>query len=62
MNRSYSQAAPKRPVNLTRNSDLVAMVPELAGIPQRRLGPVVGDLAGARTELPQAIDLLLTGF
>lgn len=45
-----------------QEQDLVAMVPELAGIPQRRLGPVVGDLASARAELLQAIDLLLTGF
>ena len=45
-----------------QGQDLVAMVPELAGIPQRRLGPVLGDLAAARAELLQAIDLLLTGF
>lgn len=45
-----------------QGQDLVAMVPELAGIPQRRLGPVMGDLAGARGEVLQAMDLLLTGF
>lgn len=45
-----------------QGQDLVAMVPELAGIPLRRLGPMLGDLAGARAELLQAIDLLLTGF
>lgn len=41
---------------------LVAMVPELAGIPRRELGPVSGDLESARGEILQAIDLLLTGF
>jgi len=45
-----------------QGQELVAMVPELAGIPQRRLGPVLGNLASARAELLQAIDLLLTGF
>ncbi len=41
---------------------LVVMVPELAGISLRELGPVVGDLAASRGEVLQAIDLLLTGF
>ncbi len=41
---------------------LVVMVPELAGIPRRELGPVSGDLAASRGEILQAIDLLLTGF
>ncbi len=41
---------------------LVAMVPELAGIPRRELGPVSGDLAASRGEILQAIDLLLAGF
>ena len=41
---------------------LVAMVPELAGIARRELGPIAGDLAQARAEVLQAIDLLLTGF
>ena len=38
------------------------MVPELAGIPRRELGPVSGELGSARVEILQAIDLLLTGF
>ena len=41
---------------------LVAMVPELAGVPLKALGPAVGDLAGAGAELIQAMDLVLTGF
>ena len=41
---------------------LVAMVPEMAGISRRELGPPAGDLASARGEILQAIDLLLTGF
>ena len=45
-----------------QGQDLVAMVPELAGVPRHRLGPATGDLAGARAEMLQALDLLLTGF
>lgn len=41
---------------------LVAMVPELAGIAQRELGPLSGVLSSARGEILQAIDLLVTGF
>lgn len=41
---------------------LVAMVPELAGISRRELGPLCGDLGSARGPVLQAIDLLLTGF
>jgi toxin CcdB len=41
---------------------LVAMVPELAGIARREVGPMAGDLAQARAEILQAIDLLMTGF
>ncbi|BDU73353.1 CcdB family protein [Mesoterricola silvestris] len=41
---------------------LIAMVPEMAGIRGRDLGAAVGELASARKEILQAIDLLLTGF
>lgn len=50
------------PVLRFQDRDLVAMVPELAGVPLRALGPPVGDLAGARSEVLGAMDLLLTGF
>lgn len=50
------------PVVEFQGQSLVVMVPELAGIPLRELGPVSGDLASARGEILQAIDLLLTGF
>ena len=50
------------PVVRFQGHPLVAMVPELAGIPQRELGPVAGQLAEAHGEILQAIDLLLTGF
>ena len=41
---------------------LVAMVPEMAGISLRGLGPAAGTLPEARQAVLQAIDLLLTGF
>lgn len=50
------------PVVVFQGESLVAMVPELAGIPRRELGPVSGDLVSARAEILPAIDLLLTGF
>ena len=50
------------PVVRFQGQSLVAMVPELAGIPQRELGPASGSLTEARSEILQAIDLLLTGF
>jgi toxin CcdB len=50
------------PVVKVKNRSLIAMVPELAGIHQRELGAIVGDLSAARNDLLQAIDLLLTGF
>lgn len=50
------------PVLRFQERDLVAVVPELAGVPRRALGPAVGDLSAARAELLQAMDLLLTGF
>jgi toxin CcdB len=50
------------PIVRFQGHSLVAMVPELAGIPRRELGPVAGSLPEARGELLQALDLLLTGF
>ena len=50
------------PVVQFQGQPLVAMVPELAGIARRELGPLSGDLAPARADILQAMDLLLTGF
>jgi toxin CcdB len=50
------------PVVRFQGQELVAMVPELAGIPSKELGPALGDLAADRNELIQALDLLVTGF
>lgn len=50
------------PVVRFRNKPLIAMVPEMAGIHRRDLGPILGDLPTLRTEILQAIDLLVTGF
>lgn len=50
------------PVVDFQGQPLVAMVPELAGIPRRELGAVAGDLLPSRGEILGAMDLLLTGF
>ena len=50
------------PVLSYQNKTLVAMVPELAGVSKRHLGPCVGTLTEARPELIAALDLLITGF
>lgn len=39
-----------------------AVVPQLAGIPRKALGPAVGDLPGERGAIIAALDLLLTGI
>ena len=50
------------PVVVFQGQPLVAMVPELAGIPRRELGAITGDLLSSRGEILAAMDLLLTGF
>ena len=50
------------PVVTFQGQSLVVMVPELAGIPRRELGALAGDLQPSRSEILQAMDLLLTGF
>lgn len=50
------------PVLSFRGLALVAMVPELAGVPRRLLGAEIGELTASRGALLQALDLLLTGF
>jgi toxin CcdB len=50
------------PVVVFQGQPLVAMVPELAGIPRRELGAIAGDLLSSRGEILAAMDLLLTGF
>ncbi len=50
------------PVVPFQGQSVVVMVPEMAGIPVRELGAVVGDLAELREKILQAMDLLLTGF
>ncbi len=50
------------PVISFQSKPLVAMVPELAGVSKRHLGPVVGQIPEVRSELLAAIDLLITGF
>lgn len=61
------EAEPRPMVRLTprlrfQDRDLVAMVPEMAGVPRRSLGKAIGDLASCRDEILGALDLLLTGF
>lgn len=50
------------PVITFQGKSLVAMVPELAGVSMRHLGPIAGQLPEARPEMLAAIDLLITGF
>lgn len=50
------------PVLKFQGRSLIAMIPEMAGIHQRDLGAIVGDLPAIRSEIVQAIDLLITGF
>ncbi|WP_257310070.1 CcdB family protein [Geothrix fuzhouensis] len=50
------------PVVDFQGQPLVAIVPELAGIPRRELGAIAGDLLSSRGEILAAMDLLLTGF
>jgi toxin CcdB len=40
----------------------IAMVPELAGVPRRQLGVLVGQLDASRNDLLTALDLLFVGF
>lgn len=50
------------PTVIFQNLTLVAMIPELAGVSKRHLGPEVGRLSESRSEMLAAIDLLITGF
>ena len=50
------------PIVQFQGQPLVAMVPELAGLSRRDLGAPAGELAAARADILQAIDLLVTGF
>lgn len=50
------------PIVRFKGMNLVVMVTEMAGVPRRTLGKVVGDLAASRAEILGAIDLVLTGF
>lgn len=50
------------PIVIFQRKTLIAMVPEMAGIGKRHLGPVVGQLPEPRSDLLAAIDLLISGF
>ncbi|NTV73886.1 MAG: plasmid maintenance protein CcdB [Holophaga sp.] len=50
------------PVLTFQGVPLVAMFPEMAGVPRRCLGAQVGELAAARPEVMAAMDLMLAGF
>lgn len=61
-------AAPRHPIaRLTpvvefQGQAYVAMVPELAGLARRQLGPSAGHLTSMRAEAIAALDLLFTGI
>ncbi len=50
------------PVVNFQEEALVAMVPELAGVPYRILGSPVGQLRSYRSDLVRAFDLVVTGI
>ncbi len=43
-------------------TEYILLVQELAAVPATALGPVVASLAGHRSDVIAACDLLLTGF
>ncbi len=45
-----------------QGKNLVAVVPELAGVPLQGLGKSVGELPQARSEILNAVDMVMTGF
>lgn len=49
------------PVLEIKGKPYIALTPQMAGIPRRELGPCVGNLRHARTEIIGALDLLFTG-
>lgn len=49
------------PVLEVEGQELIAFTPQIAAIPRSRLGGHVGNVAGARSEITAALDLLLTG-
>jgi len=42
--------------------DYLMQTPQVAGIPARELGPVVGDRVSARATVNAAVDFLFSGF
>jgi len=50
------------PVFEVDGEQYVMLTPQLAGIPERRLGTRVADLAQRREEIIAALDLLITGI
>jgi toxin CcdB len=50
------------PVFRVAGRAVVMATPELAGVPRKALGPVVGDLGGERAAILAALDLLVTGI
>ncbi len=50
------------PVVDVDGQSFVMLVPQLAGIAAGELGPVVGTIAGKRTEVIAALDFLITGI
>jgi len=50
------------PVFQVEGEQYAMLTPQLAGIPERRLGTRVADLAQRRDEIVAALDLLITGI
>jgi len=56
--RGITRLTPEVSVN---GQTYLLLTPELAGIPRKALGPVVGNLADCRDDIMGAVDFLLAG-
>ncbi len=50
------------PILRFEGKEYLMLTPQIAGIPARELGPIVGDLASDRDTIVAAVDFLFAGF
>jgi toxin CcdB len=49
------------PILKFEGKEFLMVTPQVAGIPERELGPIAGDLASHRDKIVAAVDFLLSG-